>query len=513
MSLNTLPQHTWLLAILLGVAWLIQKLRAWRARPKLDFPVMGEPGKADYSDAILEGYRKYPDTPFIIPVKPPRVIMPMSTYKDAMVAPTSQLSFLTSVYEMFQGRYTHLGVHQEPVVATIKDELTKSIADILPLLQDECDYAFEKELGRPKEWTPIPVHAKMLRFVATLSGRIFVGLPLSREEEWIQASINYTRDCMAVAYASQKWNALIRPLVVPFLPEVRKAQRDLKFARDKMAPIVADVLKRHNSEKSEPIKAGSRGAFVSWLLNHMPEKQKNAERVGINQMVLSFVSIHSTSTTVTFALFHLATYPEHIEPLREELEQVIKEDGLKKDAKGHAYLTKSSFQKLRKLDSFLKESQRCSPLILVTGARTCLTDYTFSNGVTLPKGTLVAWPLWGVYNSTSTEFLSPEYNAETGNPGPEVFDGFRFARLREIPGREAKHQAVLTNEESLNFGHGYQACPGRFFAVYEIKAIIIEILRNYDIRLKDGVKPKTWSNELLVNPDFGAMIEIKRRET
>ena len=211
----------------------------------------------------------------------------MATYKAAMVAPTSQLSFLKSVYEMFQGRYTHLGVHQVAVIATIKSELTKSIADILPLIQDESDYAFQKELGKPKEWTAIPVHAKMLRFVAILSGRVFVGLPLSREEEWIQASINYTRDCMAIAYASQKWNSLLRPIVAPFLPEVRKAQRDLKFARDKMAPIVAEVLNDHNSEKSDMIKAGTRGTFVSWLLNHMPESQKNAERVGINQMVVS----------------------------------------------------------------------------------------------------------------------------------------------------------------------------------------------------------------------------------
>ena len=53
----------------------------------------------------------------------------MSTYKEAMVAPTNQLSFLKAVYEMFQGRYTYLGVHQKPVIATIKSELTKSIAD------------------------------------------------------------------------------------------------------------------------------------------------------------------------------------------------------------------------------------------------------------------------------------------------------------------------------------------------------------------------------------------------
>ena len=210
----------------------------------------------------------------------------MSTYKEAMLAPTSQLSFLQAVYDMFQGRYTHLGVHQEPVVATIKSELTKSIGDILPLIQEESDYAFRKEIGSPEDWTAIPVRATMLRFVALLSGRIFVGLPLCREEEWVQASINYTRDCMAVAYVSQMVPELIRPYIAPFLPQVRKAQRDLKFARDKMAPIVADVLSKHRLEMDNTTKAGSRGAFVSWLLNHMPAEQKNAERVGINQMVV-----------------------------------------------------------------------------------------------------------------------------------------------------------------------------------------------------------------------------------
>ena len=41
--------------------------------------------------------------------------------------------------------------------------------------------------------------------------------------------------------------------------------------------------------------------------------------------------------------------------------------------------------------------------------------------------------------------LSPSYNAETENAGPDVFDGFRFARLREIPGRETRHQSVATS--------------------------------------------------------------------
>jgi gliotoxin biosynthesis cytochrome P450 monooxygenase len=104
--------------------------------------------------------------------------------------------------------------------------------------------------------------------VAVLGDCVVVGLPLSREEEWIQASINYMRDCVAIAYASQKWNSLLRPIAAPFLHEVRKAQGDSKFTRDKMALIVAEVLKEHNSEKSDMTKAGIAGTFVSWLSKH-----------------------------------------------------------------------------------------------------------------------------------------------------------------------------------------------------------------------------------------------------
>lgn len=54
--------------------------------------------------------------------------------------------------------------------------------------------------------------------------------------------------------------------------------------------------------------------------------------------------------------------PEYIEPLREEIAEVIKEDGVEKDENGQVFLSKSSMGKLKKLDSFIKESQRTSPL-------------------------------------------------------------------------------------------------------------------------------------------------------
>lgn len=45
---------------------------------------------------------------------------------------------------------------------------------------------------------------------------------------------------------------------------------------------------------------------------------------------------------------------------------------------------------------------------------------------------------------TTNKSLSSENNVEAGNAGPHVFDGFRYARLRELPGLESKNQAAST---------------------------------------------------------------------
>jgi len=50
----------------------------------------------------------------------------------------------------------------------------------------------------------------------------------------------------------------------------------------------------------------------------------------------------------THILYDLASYPEYVEPLREEIETIIASEGW----------TKASVDNMRKVDSFIKESQR-----------------------------------------------------------------------------------------------------------------------------------------------------------
>ena len=240
---------------------------------------------------------------------------------------------------------------------------------------------------------------------------------------------------------------------------------------------------------------------------------------------------------VSQVIFDLASRREYIQPMRDEIEQVIKDDGYDLDEEGFVKMKKTSFTKLRRLDSFLKESQRLSPpgmsksltLIYcnfcflltcepVSHRRITTSDLTFSTGHTIPKGTRIGFNAYGVQISPSTTTFSPAYNPASYKP-PSEFDGFRFYNLRNMEGKENKHQFVATSSDSLNFGHGLHACPGRFFASNEIKVVMVELLRHWDFRLKGDVEcvggadkrpPSMWK-DLRCTPNMEAEIEFKKR--
>ena len=79
-------------------------------------------------------------------------------------------------------------------------------------------------------------------------------------------------------------------------------------------------------------------------------------------------------------------------------------------------------------------------------SRKVIKDYTLSDGTFLPAGTTV------------TANLAATHRDETFYENPEVFDGFRFERMRESSVDEGlKNQMVQTSTNYLAFGHGRHA--------------------------------------------------------
>lgn len=114
--------------------------------------------------------------------------------------------------------------------------------------------------------------------------------------------------------------------------------------------------------------------------------------------------------------------------------------------------------------------------------RAVVSDFTFSDGTRVPSGSYVLVPMYAMY-------LDDELY-----PNAATFDAFRWSRMREQPGNENRFQFVSTSTGHINFGHGRDACPGRFFASQEIKLLLAHTLLNYDLKLADptGLPIPSW---------------------
>lgn len=107
----------------------------------------------------------------------------------------------------------------------------------------------------------------------------------------------------------------------------------------------------------------------------------------------------------------------------------------------------------------------------------------------------------------TSQFRNPEVYEH-----PDQFNGYRFVKLRQRGGKwTSSASAVSTSADHFVFGMGRSICPGRFFAIGEVKSALAVILLGYDVRLKHGYTPKTvrYGFEILTDP--AACIEVKRR--
>ena len=79
-------------------------------------------------------------------------------------------------------------------------------------------------------------------------------------------------------------------------------------------------------------------------------------------------------------------------------------------------------------------------------------------------------------------------------PGAHEFDPMRFYKQRQYPDEANLHQFTTTEKNSLDFGYGKWACPGRFFAMYEIKLILAYLLLKYEFKFPgEGERPENLS--------------------
>jgi cytochrome P450 len=495
-------------AALLFSAWLVRVLASSSVVAKI--PAVGQGSLAARQkqfnsgkawDLYMEGYRKLKAGAGVFRIAttaPAETIVVSSKYLNELrKLPDDVISFTDAVAETMQSQYTKLDVDVPGIPHTVRASLTPALVRLNTTISKEVFESMELELPQGSDWTEVNIFSKLLRIVAMVSGRIFVGPELCRDERYLDAAINYTVDLITAVQLVSLIPQWRRPISAPAHPSVQKVHQRVAAAMELLEPVVAarQEAAQRGDEKPDDM--------LQWIIDgQLAEGRTDSEALAKSQLGISFAAIHTTTLTVTNALYTLAAMPELSPMLREDVQQAL-------DAAGGEF-TNLSMQNMKKLDSFLKEVMRFYPLSPSSFQRKVNKTFQLSDGQVIPAGVFLEVPSGGIHFD------------EELFPNADKFEPLRFYDMRQSKTKEQSHtkaaevvansQFVSVGQSSLSFGYGRHACPGRFFAVNEIKMIMACILLRYEISNPPGVTER-HKNQLIgaqIVPDATKSIMVRK---
>jgi hypothetical protein len=385
--------------------------------------------------------------------------------EDVRKAPDGVLSIVELAIELLQPEYTLDALNMDDSFQTdvIRSKLTQNIAVTFKEVREELFMAMDDFIPMSSdEWVKVPILETLQRVICRATNRIFVGVPLCRDYDYqtlnLTFAVNFTKFGMIISMVPKPLKLIVSRMLSNLPSQI---QQEIEFIRPMVEERFAKMEEYGDDWDDKP------NDMLMWLMSEAKGVERSVEGLARRLLLVNFAAIHTTSLAFAQVLYRLLANPEYIEPLRQEVNAVTAEEGW----------TKAGIDKMYKIDSFLRETQRADGFNLLPFSRLALRPFTFSNGVTVPAGTLIAIPACATHTD------------ERIYPNPDGFDGFRFSKLRESERdttMTSRHQAVSASSEHLAFGLGRHTCPGRFFAVNELKALFAHIVATYDVKFEEG---------------------------
>ncbi|KAK2603480.1 hypothetical protein QQS21_004340 [Conoideocrella luteorostrata] len=406
-----------------------------------------------------------------------------------------RLSFATYFAEEFNGDgktaglepYSLIGDPCKRVHKLIKKRLTRSLNTIPVKMSSEASFAIEYNFGGRLNWQEVAIHQSVLDVVARMISRLFWdGDEVCRNEHWLKVMKNWSGNSVIAAFMINMSPTVVRPFVRRFSKRVHQARQDYTAARAFIEPLIE--ARRAAREKARA--AGEAppvfNDIVDWIDSE--NEELGCDPVAL-QMVLTVAAVHTTASLVTNTIVFLASDQSTLAPLRQELVTELRKDGCQAGA----------LNNLKLMDSAIKECLRLKPPGIFGMHRAALQDMQLANGLNIYKGDRVFVDI-------------PHMRDPNLYDSPDTYDIYRFLRMRSNPEQAIKAPLVNTSPEHLAFGHGAQACPGRFFAAVLSKVVLSHLLLKYDWQLAPDGGPELFAFGLTerINPNH--KIQFRRRQ-
>ncbi|XP_066429588.1 cytochrome P450 3A29-like isoform X1 [Eleutherodactylus coqui] len=198
-------------------------------------------------------------------------------------------------------------------------------------------------------------------------------------------------------------------------------------------------------------------------------------------LIFIIAGFETTSTTLMFLAYVLATHPDVQTKLQEEIDTILP---------NKAPPTYEALMQMEYLDMVLNETLRLYP---AAGRieRVCKTT-TEINGVTIPKGVVTVIPAFVLHRD-------PEFW-----PEPEEFRPERFSK---------ENKETQDPYTFLPFGAGPRNCIGMRFAMLNMKSGITLLLQNFSFRTcKDTPIPLVLDSKGFLKPTKPVILNLVPRD-
>ncbi|XP_060639455.2 5-beta-cholestane-3-alpha,7-alpha-diol 12-alpha-hydroxylase-like [Anolis sagrei] len=233
----------------------------------------------------------------------------------------------------------------------------------------------------------------------------------------------------------------------------------------------------------------------SWVV----ENDREMVNIGMTEkmrtqflLLLLWASQANTGPATFWIILFLLKHPEAMKAVREELDRVLKETG-QEVKPGNPFLS-LSLDKIKTplLDSAIQETLRLKGSVFIIRGVMEDIDIKMGDGkeYTLRKGdTLFLFPYIGLH-------MDPEIY-----PEPQTFKYDRFINPDGTK-KEFYKNGKLLKHYIMPFGGGSTMCPGRYFAVSEMKMFVILMLVYFDMELVNAEEDMPPTDEMRCG--FGA---------
>ncbi|CAO3598991.1 unnamed protein product [Absidia cylindrospora] len=357
---------------------------------------------------------------------------------------------------------------KNPVSYPLKYNLSTNKVHLLAKrIEEGSNEAFDKELNLgPGETRLVAVWPILTRIIARISCLCFAGRQVTNVPHFVDAMAHFTRKIITAGTFLALLPTWLGNVVV---------RRFLSLEHE------IDLILDHLTPQLEHIKQGGEVdddehglTYGSWLMT-LPRRDgslRTPKQSAYHFKDVVLASVHTTSHFLTFAIHELSCRPDLVQALRDEINTTLPD----KDNRNP-----NAINDLPLLDSFLREVLRCNVDYLGLHHK-AVQDVVMSNGIVIPKGSLVFCAMDEANRVVNGDALT--HKNGTCSSSLDVFDAYRHM------GVDLDEKSASLTTDFITFGNGPHACPGRHFAIMEIKYNIAKFVTRYNIKSPTGQRAK-----------------------